>query len=135
MIEADGTQHVLGFGTASDQTWQLARFHCAEEMAMLAPEHSHSWRELAVAYLHVLVLDQRLKAFAPENQAIRFVHLLQEVTEAVTGQACDLAVLVPPVTMKDVQRIASQREKMPPKSTYFYPKLLSGLVFNSLSTS
>jgi uncharacterized protein (DUF1015 family) len=31
-----------------------------------------------------------------------------------------------------VQEIASKLEKMPPESTFFYPKLLTGLVFNSL---
>ena len=34
-----------------------------------------------------------------------------------------------------VESIAGNLEKMPPKSTYFYPKLLSGLVFNSLKVS
>ena len=37
--------------------------------------------------------------------------------------------------MGHVERIAGHLEKMPPKSTYFYPKLLSGLVFNSLKGS
>jgi uncharacterized protein (DUF1015 family) len=60
------------------------------------------------------------------------VHLLNEVTEAVAAQECQLAVLVPPVAMFDVEMIAGNREKMPPKSTYFYPKLLTGMVFNSL---
>ena len=36
--------------------------------------------------------------------------------------------LVPPATMQHVEQIAGNLEKMPPKSTYFYPKLLSGLV-------
>ncbi len=48
---------------------------------------------------------------------------------------CQLAVLVPPVGMKEVTAIAGQLERLPPKSTYFYPKLLSGLVFNSLAVS
>jgi uncharacterized protein (DUF1015 family) len=43
-----------------------------------------------------------------------------------------VAALVPPVTMDHVAQIAGNLEKMPPKSTYFYPKLLSGLVFHSL---
>ena len=43
-----------------------------------------------------------------------------------------MACLVPPATMEHVEPIAGNREKMPPKSTYFYPKLLTGLVFNSL---
>ena len=41
-------------------------------------------------------------------------------------------MLVPPATMGHVEQIAGNLEKMPPKSTYFYPKLLTGLVFNSL---
>ena len=60
------------------------------------------------------------------------MHLLREVTEAVAAKECQLAVLVPPAGMGHVEEIAGNLEKMPPKSTYFYPKLLSGLVFHSL---
>ena len=52
--------------------------------------------------------------------------------EAIGAKSCDLACLVPPARIDDVETIASKFEKMPPKSTYFYPKLLSGLVFNPL---
>jgi uncharacterized protein (DUF1015 family) len=62
----------------------------------------------------------------------RYVHLLEEVLQATADHSCDLAVLVPPARMGHVEQIAGNLEKMPPKSTYFYPKLLSGLVFNSL---
>jgi len=58
--------------------------------------------------------------------------LLKEVTDAVATRSCQLAALVPPATMAHVEGIAGNLEKMPPKSTYFYPKLLSGLVFHSL---
>ena len=53
-------------------------------------------------------------------------------TDATAKGECQLACLVPPATMGHVERIAGLGEKMPPKSTYFYPKLLTGLVFNSL---
>ena len=43
-----------------------------------------------------------------------------------------LACLVPPAGMQHIEEIASHLEKMPAKSTYFYPKLLSGLVINPL---
>ena len=52
--------------------------------------------------------------------------------DSVHAKACDLACLVPPAGMDHVEEIASNLEKMPPKSTYFYPKLLSGLVLNPL---
>ncbi len=131
-IEADGSQEVLGFGTVADGVWQLARFQKPAMMAELAAEHSAAWRGLAVAVLHRLVLDKLLQQTRKGEPKCAYVHLLREVTEAVAGKQCDLAVLVPPATMEHVEEIAGNLEKMPPKSTYFYPKLLSGLVFHSL---
>lgn len=134
-IEADGTQSLLGFGTVADGVWQTARFQAPAEMAKLAAEHSEGWRGLAVAVLHVLVLDKLLGPALKAKPECKYVHLLREVSEATSSRACQLAALVPPATMGDVEEIAGNLEKMPPKSTYFYPKLLSGLVFNSLKTS
>src|SRR5262249_39106189 len=62
----------------------------------------------------------------------QYVHSMDEVMDAVERKRCQLAVLVPEATMAEVEAIAGGLEKMPPKSTYFYPKLLTGMVFNSL---
>jgi uncharacterized protein (DUF1015 family) len=134
-IEVGGGQAVLGFGTVADGVWQTARFRTPPVMAELAPQHSAAWRGLAVAVLHELVLGRLLPQRLGGRPECRYVHLLREVTEAAAGGQCRLAVLVPPATMKHVEQIAGNLEKMPPKSTYFYPKLLSGLVFNSLKGS
>ncbi len=131
-IEADGGQDLLGFGTVADGVWQTARFRTPQVMAQLAGDHSPAWRGLAVSVLHVLILNQLLAKGLNAAAQCRYVHLLREVTEATAGRQCQLAALVPPATMKHVEQIAGNLEKMPPKSTYFYPKLLSGLVFNSL---
>ena len=104
-------------------------------MAELAPENSPVWRELAVSVLHVLVLGRLLPQAVGGQPQCRYVHLLREVGEAAAAKQCRLAVLVPPATMQHVEQIAGNLEKMPPKSTYFYPKLLSGLVFNPLKGS
>jgi uncharacterized protein (DUF1015 family) len=135
LIEADGGQDLLGFGTVADGVWQTARFRSPEVMGRLAPDHSPAWRGLAVSVLHVLVLDHLVPEGLGGTPACRYVHLLREVTEAVGGGQCQLAVLVPPAGMDHVEQIAGNLEKMPPKSTYFYPKLLSGLVFNPLRES
>jgi uncharacterized protein (DUF1015 family) len=134
LIEADGGQDVLGFGTVADGIWQIARFRAPAVMAELAPQHSESWRGLAVAILHELVLGQLVPQRIGGQPKLRFVHLLREATAAMAAQQCQLVVLVPAATMGHVQQIAGNLERMPPKSTYFYPKLLSGLVFNSLKT-
>jgi uncharacterized protein (DUF1015 family) len=101
-------------------------------MARHAANHSPAWRGLAVSVLHVDVLDHLLPEALAGKPECQYVHLLREVTDAVRQRQCQVAVLVPPATMGHVEQIAGNLEKMPPKSTYFYPKLLSGLVFNSL---
>jgi uncharacterized protein (DUF1015 family) len=133
-IEADGTQSLLGFGTQPDGVWQIGRFRSAPLMAELASEHSESWRGLAVAILQRVILEKLLPE-ANMTPTCKYVHLLKEATDAVAAKQCQLAVLVPPATMQHVEDIAGNLEKMPPKSTYFYPKVLSGLVFHSLKTN
>jgi uncharacterized protein (DUF1015 family) len=137
-VEADGGQDVLGLGTLTDggeAVWQAARLRTPAVMERLAPEHSPAWRGLAVSVLHVLVLDHLLAPASGGRPSCRYVHLLREVLEAAAARECELAVLVPPAGMSHVEQIAGNLEKMPPKSTYFYPKLLSGLVFNPLKGS
>jgi uncharacterized protein (DUF1015 family) len=132
-IELDGSQTLLGFHTKADGVWQTARFVNPALMAELAADHSDDWRELGVSVLHVAALNKLLPAAVGGTASCKYVHLLSEV-EGAKG-SCDLAALVPPATMGHVERIAGNREKMPPKSTYFYPKLLTGLVFNSVKTN
>ncbi len=134
LVEADGGQNVLGFGTAADQTWCFARVTDAGPMKTLAADHSDAWQSLGVSLLHKLVLDHLLKQGIPAAQpSCVYVHQLAEVTAAVSAKSCQLGCLVPPATIEHVEEIASNRETMPPKSTYFYPKLLTGMVFHALA--
>ena len=132
-MEADGGQNVFGFGTTADRRWLLARVTDASPMAELAAEQSPVWRELGVSLLHRLALDHLVLPRYPQaTPAFKYVHQIEEVFAAQDQGTCQLACLVPPAGIEHVAQIASQFEKMPPKSTYFYPKLLSGLVINSL---
>lgn len=69
-----------------------------------------------------------------EPPKCRYVHQLEEVAAAQQANECPLACLVPPAQIEHVEQIAARLEKMPPKSTYFYPKLQTGLVFNPVSS-
>jgi uncharacterized protein (DUF1015 family) len=135
MIQADGGQELLGFGTVADDTWQVARFRAAELMQARAPDHSPAWRGLAVSILHEVVLNYLAAEKLGARPQCRYVHLLREVTDAVAAKECQVGVLVPPASMRHVEQIAGSLERMPPKSTYFFPKLLSGLVFNPLGSN
>jgi uncharacterized protein (DUF1015 family) len=131
-VQMDGSQTVFGFGTVADGQWLVAKLRDGAVMADLAPDRSAEWRGLGVSVLHKLVLDRLVRAKFGGVPECKYVHLLREATDAVAKGECQLACLVPPATMDHVERIAGGGEKMPPKSTYFYPKLLTGLVFNSL---
>jgi uncharacterized protein (DUF1015 family) len=131
-VQMDGGQTTLGFGTVADGQWIVAKLRDPAAMASLAPNQSADWRGLGVSVLHKLVIDRLLREKVGGTPTCRYVHQLKEVTDALAARECQLAALVPPATMGHVARIAENQEKMPPKSTYFYPKILTGMVFNSL---
>ncbi len=131
-IQMDGAQSVLGFGTVADGKWFVAKLRDPAAMDGLAPDQSADWRGLGVSILHKLVLDKLVKDLIGGEAKCAYVHLMKEVTDAVAAKSCQLACLVPPATMEHVEAIAGNLEKMPPKSTYFYPKLLTGMVYNAL---
>ncbi len=133
LIDADGEQNVLGFGTTADDTWLFARAIDTTPMETLAPDQTPEWHSLGVSLLHKLALEHLIfKSIPDAKPQFTYVHSLAEVNESQAAKSCQLACLVPPAQIDHVEVIASHLEKMPPKSTYFYPKLLSGLVFNSI---
>lgn len=129
-IELSGGQDILGFGTVADGRWLTARLRSDATMDALVPQQSAEWRSLGVSILRELVVNKLLAGLG--EPSIKYVHLIDEVLTEAQAKTCDLACLVPPAGMEHVESIASNLEKMPPKSTYFYPKLLTGLVFNPI---
>jgi len=146
-IEAEGEQGTLGLFTAEDSHWTLARITEAgrRKMADVAADHCSDWQGLGVSILHRLVIETLLGA--PNLPAPKYVRALEEVPAGLkegdtagrdlTGQEgsggrFELAALVMPATVEHIRAISNAGERMPAKSTYFYPKLLSGLVINPL---
>ena len=133
MMQSDGGQDVFGFGSGDGQ-WIFARLTDPSPMAELAAEQSENWKQLGVSILHRMILDKLFAEKYSDREIVwKYVHLMEEVTGAQASKSCQLACLVAPAGIDHVENIASKFEKMPPKSTFFYPKLLSGLVFNPLS--
>ena len=101
---------------------------------------SDAWRALDVAALHALILDAALGVTPDMVRAGEHVSYTRDAgaaAEAVrTGSdghdGAQLALLLnatPPAAIRDVARAG---DRMPQKSTYFYPKLITGLVINPL---
>ena len=76
-----------------------------------------------------LWLEHTLDGSAAE---VTYQHGLDETVAAVRGGDAAAAVLIRPVSVEEIRRTAEQRLLMPPKSTYFTPKLRTGLVIRDL---
>ena len=131
-IDVENKQGTLGLYTAGDQAWTLARITPAGRARMdtVAADHGAAWRNLGVSILHRLVVGELLGA--KEIPTPGYVHLVREVVEGLGTATYPLAALVMPASVEDIRKVSETGERMPAKSTYFYPKLASGLVFNPL---
>ncbi|MBR5626651.1 MAG: DUF1015 domain-containing protein [Thermoguttaceae bacterium] len=134
LIEAQNNQGTMALYTAKDKLWTLIQITDAgrEKMAEIASDHHPEWQELGVAVLHKLVIDTLLGLQGHDKP--KYVHQVGEVVENIQGDQTEfpLAALVMPATVQQIQTLSMLRERMPAKSTYFYPKLISGFVFNPL---
>ena len=131
-VETSGDQGVLAFFTWEDQRWTIVQLTEAgrAKLASVAADHSPEWRELGVSILHRLIVETILGRNSPTPT--QYVHRIEDVVEGIRTGSYPLAALVMPATVDHVRTISSQAERLPAKSTYFYPKLLSGLVVNLL---
>jgi uncharacterized protein (DUF1015 family) len=131
-VETAGGQGTLALYTQADRRWTIAILTDAgrAKMAEVAQDHNEEWRGLGVSILHRLIVDTLLDH--PNLTETKYVHLVQEVVEGLQTGQFPVAALVMPATVDHIRQISSQGERMPAKSTYFYPKLLSGLVIHPL---
>jgi hypothetical protein len=129
-IETGGNQGSIGLYTRKDGRWLIATLTDAgrTRMAEVAQDHSEAWQSLGVSLLHRLIIGDILGC--TELPKPGYVHLIDEVTEGLRTGEYPLAAVLMPATVEHVRIISLGGERMPAKSTYFYPKLLSGLVIN-----
>lgn len=125
------------YSKASNEWTRIsARQEAADRMAEIASEHSEDWQGLGVAMLHQLVFEDLLGL--KEMPKPTYVHLVQEVIDGLNGRLegnleYQLAAMVMPATIEHIRSVSLHQERMPAKSTYFYPKLVSGLVVHPLA--
>jgi uncharacterized protein (DUF1015 family) len=93
-------------------------------------------RGLDLSALHVAVLGDRLgitEADVAAGTRLAYTRDEADARERVAGGEAAAAILVRPTPLDQLAEVASAGDVMPQKSTYFYPKLLTGMVFNPLS--
>lgn len=128
---------VPALGIVLPDSFHLATLKDLAVMETRAPDAPEAWQTLDVSVLHLLILEDLLgidegKLLRKEN-IIYSRSLAESVHLAQSGeQGVQVGFLMrdEATTMAQVRAVASAGAVMPQKSTYFYPKVLSGLVFH-----
>ena len=96
----------------------------------MPPGHSAEYYKLDVSLIQHLIIDS---LYLPEGSSkIAYTPDIDYAKQCVQSGDFDLAFLLSPIPVKTIKTIADSDDKMPGKSTFFYPKLPTGLVINRL---
>ncbi len=98
----------------------------------LMPERSDVWQGLDVSVLEYAVLRETLGVQAGDPEIVNYTENAALALQEVESGRWPLAFLMNPTRVDQILAVADAHERMPPKSTYFYPKLATGTVLNPL---
>lgn len=123
---------VFGLYTGKDYYYILTLKDSAVMQKNL-PDKSAAYRNLDVSILHTLILD-KLLGIDMENMAnqknLTYTRNSEEAIEWVRNGDFQCSFLLNATKVHEIKDVSLAKEKMPQKSTYFYPKLITGLVMN-----
>jgi uncharacterized protein (DUF1015 family) len=129
-LHAPGPQRHIGCVLAGASHYWLLSFDArvTQGLPVSAP-----LRALDVTVLHEVIFP-RFLGLPPEVQKQRLAYTIdeEEALQWVAERRCQAAFFLNPTTFEQVAAVCGHEETMPQKSTYFFPKLLTGLVFYRL---
>ena len=105
---------------------RAGKLHALRIRPEAVSELPEAWRDLPVAHAELVLRPAR-----EVGAEITYEHDQERAMAAASGGEID-AILVAPVSARDLQRVADAWEKLPEKTTYFYPKVPAGLVLRPL---
>jgi uncharacterized protein (DUF1015 family) len=130
---AAGGIGVFGLFDAADGTARRLRLRDTAELDRRLADKPEAYRRLDSAILETLVLEGLAgmsEEDITERRGLEYAKSVPEALDMVESGAHDLAFVLRPVPIEQVRAIAATDENMPPKSTYFFPKVMTGFVFS-----
>ena len=131
----DAEEPVFGLVLPEREGWLLIGDPAGTADRMRRERSSTAVRRLDLAILHATILADRL-AIDPGVVAgggrLAYTRNEAEARAEVSAGRASAAILVRPTRLEQMAEVAGAGDVMPQKSTYFYPKLLTGFVFNPL---
>ncbi len=135
--QTDPNPHPHAFGLYDGRTHKMynLRLKNADVLKPLEPNQSDAWRRLDVAILQRYLLDEILQPkFASGKELTKgYTADAAEVAPKVDGTKYQIALMLRPTPLHALEELGKHGEVMPQKSTYFFPKLATGMVINPLT--
>jgi uncharacterized protein (DUF1015 family) len=125
--------HAMGlYDPQTKQTYRLTTTS-ADPLGEIAPQQPEAWRKLDVAILQHLVMAKLIQPeFGGEQVGYHYTAQLDELRAHAEAEPGRLGVIMQPTPLEAVCDVSLADGIMPAKSTFFYPKLATGLVVNPL---
>lgn len=134
--QMDQQEHKHLYAIYSGQKLYLLTLKNKNLLNSLPQGRSVFWNQLDVAVLQSMILEKYLDIGFEEvasGDYLKYTRDNAEVFKEVDNGNYQIGIFINPTLIEEVILVASQGEKMPQKSTYFYPKLITGLVINDLT--
>ena len=128
LAKAGVAEHVIGMHN-SKRYW-LLRLRNVRVLDKLMIDKPAEYRSLDVAILNAAVLERILNLNLEDKKSLTFSPNTEELLQAAGNDFTLVVFFLNPTKIDQITSVALKGEKMPPKSTYFYPKVISGLVIN-----
>ena len=132
LLEENENLTAFAFYTGSDYFYLLT-LKDNDVMKSILTDKSSAYCELDVSVLHTLILDRifNIDMVNMANQKnLVYSKFAEEAIAAVKSGDANCSFLLNGTKIRQIKEVSLNNEKMPQKSTYFYPKLITGLVIN-----
>jgi len=128
LYESREDSHIFGYyGGEKFISFKLKDENALQDL--INDDRSLSWKQLDVSILHSGIFRKLLSVKDGEGN-LTYVKKAEEAEELVRDKSHKAAFFLNPTKVSQLRAVTEHGEMMPQKSTYFYPKLLTGLVIN-----
>ncbi|TBR16257.1 DUF1015 family protein [bacterium] len=128
--KAGKAEHVIGM--YYQKKFWLLRVKNIKILDKMITDKPPEYRSLDVSILNYIVFKNILKMNLEDKGELEYIQDPDELIDLVDKNPTYAGFFLNSVKMEQIMAVALAGEKMPPKSTYFYPKVLSGLAINKL---
>lgn len=122
--------HAMAF-VVGEEMW-IGTLTDPAAMQAVAPDECDDWRELDVAILQELVIDRALAAWKTDATEVTYTADGNAARDEARRGEVSLSVIMQGTPLAAVESVANAGASMPHKSTYFYPKIATGMILKPL---